>query len=332
MVAGDLVNTASRMQSAAEPGNVLVDEATRTAADAAVAFEDAGDHELKGKAEPVRLWRALRVVANRGGEGRSSGLEAPFVGRERELRIVKDIFHASAEDGRAHIVLVTGSAGLGKSRLSWEFEKYLDGLALTAWWHRGRCPSYGEGVAYWALAEMVRGRSGILENDEADAALATLRRRSSGTFRSRATASGCTHGSPSSSVSRTRASSATTSSPPGVSSSSPSPTKSRRSSSSRTFSGPTRGFSTSSSTSSSGRGPSRSSYSASRDRSSPRNGRRSGRRRAVRSPRSRSSRSPTRRWRSCSRASSPASEELQRPRSAAEPRAFRSTRSRPSEC
>jgi class 3 adenylate cyclase/tetratricopeptide (TPR) repeat protein len=174
MVAGDLVNTASRVQSAAEPGNVLVDEATRTAADAAVAFEDAGDHELKGKAEPVRLWRALRVVANRGGEGRSSGLEAPFVGRERELRIVKDLFHASAEDGRAHIVLVTGSAGLGKSRLSWEFEKYLDGLALTAWWHRGRCPSYGEGVAYWALAEMVRGRSGILENDEADAALATL--------------------------------------------------------------------------------------------------------------------------------------------------------------
>jgi class 3 adenylate cyclase/tetratricopeptide (TPR) repeat protein len=174
MVAGDLVNTASRVQSAAEPGTVLVDEATRTAADAAVAFEEAGEHELKGKTEPVRLWRALRVVANRGGEGRSSGLEAPFVGRERELRIVKDLFHASAEDGRAHIVLVTGSAGIGKSRLSWEFEKYLDGLALTAWWHRGRCPSYGDGVAYWALAEMVRGRAGILENDEVEAALATL--------------------------------------------------------------------------------------------------------------------------------------------------------------
>jgi class 3 adenylate cyclase/tetratricopeptide (TPR) repeat protein len=174
MVAGDLVNTASRVQSAAEPGTVLVDEASRTAADAAIAFEDAGEHELKGKAEPVRLWQALRVVANRGGEGRSSGLEAPFVGRERELRIVKDLFHASAEDGRAHIVLVTGSAGIGKSRLSWEFEKYLDGLALTAWWHRGRCPSYGEGVAYWALAEMIRGRAEILENEDAEEALAKL--------------------------------------------------------------------------------------------------------------------------------------------------------------
>jgi tetratricopeptide (TPR) repeat protein len=174
MVAGDLVNTASRVQSAAEPGTVLVGDATRTAADAAIAFEDAGRHELKGKAEPVRLWRALRVVANRGGEGRSSGLEAPFVGRERELRIVKDLFHACAEDGRAHLVLVTGSAGIGKSRLSWEFEKYLDGLAQTAWWHRGRCPSYGEGVAYWALAEMVRGRAEIVENEEAGSALAKL--------------------------------------------------------------------------------------------------------------------------------------------------------------
>jgi hypothetical protein len=70
MVAGDLVNTASRVQSAAEPGMVLVGDATRRAADAAIAYEDTGEHELKGKAEPMRLWRALRVVANRGG-GRS---------------------------------------------------------------------------------------------------------------------------------------------------------------------------------------------------------------------------------------------------------------------
>jgi Predicted ATPase len=111
----------------------------------------------------MRLWRALRVVANRGGEGRSSGLEAPFVGRERELRVVKDLFQTNAEADRAHLALVTGSAGIGKSRLSWEFEKYVDGLTDTFWWHKGRCLSYGEGVAYWALAEMVRGRAGIVE-------------------------------------------------------------------------------------------------------------------------------------------------------------------------
>ena len=174
MVAGDLVNTASRVQSAAEPGTVLVGESTRGASEAAIAYEDTGEHELKGKTEPMRLFRALRVVANRGGEGRSAGLEAPFVGRERELRVVKDLFQASAEESRAHLVLVAGIGGIGKSRLSWEFEKYVDGLTLTVLWHKGRCPSYGEGVAYWALAEMVRGRAGIVENEHAETAAEKL--------------------------------------------------------------------------------------------------------------------------------------------------------------
>jgi class 3 adenylate cyclase/tetratricopeptide (TPR) repeat protein len=174
MVAGDLVNTASRVQSAAEPGTVLVGETTRGASEAAIAYEDTGEHELKGKTEPMRLFRALRVVANIGGEGRSAGLEAPFVGRERELRVVKDLFQASAEESRAHLVLVTGIGGIGKSRLSWEFEKYVDGLTLDVWWHKGRCPSYGEGIAYWALAEMVRGRAGIVENEDAEAAAEKL--------------------------------------------------------------------------------------------------------------------------------------------------------------
>ncbi len=174
MVAGDLVNTASRIQSAAQPGTVLVGDATRGATEAAIAFEDGGVHELKGKAEPMQVWRAVRVVANRGGEGRSAGLEAPFVGRDRELRIVKDLFQASADERRAHLVLVSGSAGIGKSRLAWEFEKYIDGLTADIWWHRGRCLSYGEGVAYWALAEMVRGRARILESEDAATASAKL--------------------------------------------------------------------------------------------------------------------------------------------------------------
>src|SRR4029077_4294521 len=79
MVAGDLVNTASRIQSVAEPGTVLVGEATRRATDTAVAYEDAGAHELKGKADPVHVWRAVRVIGGRRGALRSEGLEAPFV-------------------------------------------------------------------------------------------------------------------------------------------------------------------------------------------------------------------------------------------------------------
>jgi predicted ATPase/class 3 adenylate cyclase len=165
MVAGDLVNTAARIQAAAEPGSVLVGDATRRTSEGAIVFEEGGEHALKGKVEPVRLHRAVRVTAARGGALRSEGLEAPFVGRERELRLVKELFHASAEQSRPQLVQVTGIAGIGKSRLTWEFFKYIDGLAEPIWWHRGRCLAYGEGVAYWALAEMVRTRAQILEGE-----------------------------------------------------------------------------------------------------------------------------------------------------------------------
>jgi class 3 adenylate cyclase/tetratricopeptide (TPR) repeat protein len=175
MVAGDLVNTASRIQSIADPGSVLVGDATKRAAEAAVTFEDAGSHELKGREEEVHLWRAMRVVAGTRGSLRAAGLEAPFVGRDRELRLVKELFHASGEESRAQLMLISGVAGIGKSRLAWEFEKYIDGLVQDVFWHRGRCLSYGDGVAYWALAEMVRMRCEIAEEDDADSARQKLR-------------------------------------------------------------------------------------------------------------------------------------------------------------
>ena len=165
MVAGDLVNTASRVQSVAEPGSVFVGDATRRAAERTIVFEDAGEHELKGKSEPVRLWRARRVVAGARGQLKATGLEAPFVGRDRELRLIKELFHACADDRKAHLVSITGIAGIGKSRLGWEFYKYFDGIVDTVWWHRGRCLSYGDGVTYWALADMVRMRCRITEDE-----------------------------------------------------------------------------------------------------------------------------------------------------------------------
>jgi len=174
MVAGDLVNTASRVQSVAEPGSVFVGEATRRATESAVVYEDAGRFELKGKEGETPLWRALRVVSGMRGQLKSQGLEAPFVGRERELRQIKDLFHICADEGRAQLLSVTGIAGIGKSRLAWEFYKYLDGLPATTYWHRGRCLAYGEGVTYWALADMVRMRCRIAEDDEPQAAHAKL--------------------------------------------------------------------------------------------------------------------------------------------------------------
>jgi class 3 adenylate cyclase len=174
MVAGDAVNTASRVQAAADPGSVLVDVPTQRLTGSAIAFADAGEHALKGKAEPQRLWRAVRVLSAVGGSQRVDGLEAPLTGRDAELRTIKDLFHAAAERRVPRLVLVSGPAGVGKSRLGWEFEKYVDGLAGSVWWHRGRCLAYGEGVAFWALAEIVRQRLGIAEEDPAEAAAAKL--------------------------------------------------------------------------------------------------------------------------------------------------------------
>ena len=165
IVTGDMVNTTARMQAVAEPGWVLIDGPTRRVTESSIRSVAAGAFELKGKSAAVELHRADRVLANRRGEGRYAGVEPPFVGRQRELRMVKELFHATDTDQRAHLVHVTGRAGLGKTRLSWEFEKYVDGLADVVLWHRGRCLSYGEGVAFWALAEMVRGRARIVEDD-----------------------------------------------------------------------------------------------------------------------------------------------------------------------
>jgi class 3 adenylate cyclase/tetratricopeptide (TPR) repeat protein len=174
MVAGDAVNTAARAQAAAGPGQVLVDGATQRLAGGGVGFAGAEEHALKGKAEPQRLWRATRVLAGVGGSQRVDGLEAALIGRDAELRTVKELFHATAERRLPRLVLVSGPAGVGKSRLGWEFRKYVEGLAGTVRWHRGRCLSYGQGMAFWALAEMVRQRLGIAEEDPSSAAAEKL--------------------------------------------------------------------------------------------------------------------------------------------------------------
>ncbi|MDQ3871449.1 MAG: AAA family ATPase, partial [Chloroflexota bacterium] len=116
---------------------------------------------------PVRAWRALRVVAERGGAGRAEQLEAPFVGRDGELRLIKELLHATGRELRVRLVSILGQAGIGKSRLAWEFRKYVDGLVETVYWHQGRSPAYGQGITFWALGEMVRSRARIAETDDA---------------------------------------------------------------------------------------------------------------------------------------------------------------------
>ena len=166
MVAGDLVNAAARLQSAAAPSTVLVGEATRRASEAAIAYDEHGTLEVKGRTAPLDAWQARRVLAQRGGHGRTEAIEPPFVGRDDEFRLLRDALHATGRDRRIRLVSITGPAGIGKSRLAWELEKYIDGVVEPIYWHRGRSPSYGDGVAFWALGEMVRRRAGLAEADD----------------------------------------------------------------------------------------------------------------------------------------------------------------------
>ena len=250
---------------------------TRRATELTIVYEDAGAHELKGKEEPAQLFRALRVAS---GRARGAQVHRPraAVRRTRPRAATRQgaLPRLAPRSARRISSRSMGIAGIGKSRLAWEFYKYFDGLVDNVYWHRGRCLAYGEGVTYWALADMVRMRARISEDDDdADRALearrdarpSTCSTRTSGVRRAAARAA-CSV-SPRSSP-RT---SATTSSPPGGSSSSGSRTRTPPSSCSRTCSGPTRACSTSSSTCSSGRSRARSSCLPSRVPSSSTSGR-----------------------------------------------------------
>jgi hypothetical protein len=165
MVIGAAVNTASRLQSLAEPGSVLVDNVTRLVTERSIVYDDAGSHFVKGKSLPVHAWRPVRVVAAVGGVGRSL-LERPFVGRAAEMDVLRSAIDRLLEpDAGLGIVTVLGEAGLGKSRLSWELEKYADGLAANMLWYRGQASSFGHGVGFSALADMVRTRARITIDD-----------------------------------------------------------------------------------------------------------------------------------------------------------------------
>jgi class 3 adenylate cyclase len=175
LVVGDMVNTASRLQSIAEPGTVLVGESTVELTRAAIHYESAGVHEVKGKTEPVAAWQAMGLAAGIGGKERSDLIEPPFTGRDHELRLLKDQFNVAKAEHRARLVSIIGEAGIGKTRLAWELKKHVDGMVDTTYWHEGRSPSYGDGLTFWALGEMIRFRAGIAESDDDHKARTKLR-------------------------------------------------------------------------------------------------------------------------------------------------------------
>ena len=157
LVAGDLVNVASRLQGRASSGGVLVDEATRLLAPDAATYEAVGDLELKGRSSPVtaHLARAREGKPAAPSRGTHGG---PFVGRDRELQELLELQEGVARDRRGRLVSVTGIAGIGKSRLAFELYRALDARTDPVAWHSGRAPAYGEGITFAAVAEMVRHR------------------------------------------------------------------------------------------------------------------------------------------------------------------------------
>jgi class 3 adenylate cyclase/tetratricopeptide (TPR) repeat protein len=171
MVAGDVVNTASRLQSAAPVGGVLVGRETYTTTRDAIEYESAAPVDAKGKAEPVEAWLAVRPL-HAVGERRQSG---DLVGRARELEVLRGTWERAAAESVPHLVTVLGPAGIGKTRLAQEFEEIVAELGGRS--VRGRCLPYRETSAYFAFATQVKQLCGIFESDSSEVGLEKLRER-----------------------------------------------------------------------------------------------------------------------------------------------------------
>jgi class 3 adenylate cyclase/tetratricopeptide (TPR) repeat protein len=173
MAAGDVVNAAARLQTAAPVNGILVGETTYRATRNAIEYREAEAVEAKGKQERVHAWEAVEA---RAGFGVDVPLEArtPLVGRERELDVLRDALGRARAERSPQLVTLVGVPGIGKSRLLYELSRIVDAEPDLISWRQGRSLPYGEGVSFWALAEMVKAQAGILETDSAEDAEAKL--------------------------------------------------------------------------------------------------------------------------------------------------------------
>jgi len=168
-VTGDAVNTAARLETAADPGEILIGDGTHRLVRDAVRVEPVEPLALKGKAEPVPAHRLLEVVSET--EQAHRALVSAMVGRDRELEDLTRAFARAAEDRSCLLFTVLGAAGEGKSRLVEEFLTTLNGSASVV---TGRCLPYGEGITYWPVAEAVRGALGVQAFDPPEEVIARL--------------------------------------------------------------------------------------------------------------------------------------------------------------
>src|SRR5919109_5437267 len=172
-VTGDAVNVAARLEQAADPGRILAGERTVAAASGAFEFDEPTAIEAKGKPEGIvarRLVCALSLIRPRG----VSGLAPAFVAREQELELLCRAYRAAVEERRPRLAIILGDAGVGKTRLVRELWQRVPEQQPEPLRRTGRCLSYGAGIAYWALGEVLKEHLGLLESDPPKLALARL--------------------------------------------------------------------------------------------------------------------------------------------------------------
>jgi class 3 adenylate cyclase/tetratricopeptide (TPR) repeat protein len=173
-IVGDVVNTASRLESIAPVGAVVVGEATHRATELMIDYQELDAVEVKGKADPLPIWRAIEP-RGRYGIDAAVRTNTPFLGRESEMKLMADTFRRVVDDGVLQLVTIAAPPGVGKSRLVNEFWQWADDQPDIVWWRQGRCLPYGEGISFWALGEIVKGQAGIRESDDASTATEKLR-------------------------------------------------------------------------------------------------------------------------------------------------------------
>jgi class 3 adenylate cyclase/tetratricopeptide (TPR) repeat protein len=172
MVSGDAVNVAARLQQHAKPGEILIGHRTQAATSRTISYQTHEDVEAKGKRAPLHAWVAVSAVAKPDfGQRGITGLAAPLIGRNEELTILSALAARVERERAPQLVTLFGQAGVGKSRLVAELVERLPAARVL----KGRCLPYGEGIAYWPLAEVAKAQAGILDTDSADIALDKLR-------------------------------------------------------------------------------------------------------------------------------------------------------------
>jgi DNA-binding SARP family transcriptional activator/class 3 adenylate cyclase/tetratricopeptide (TPR) repeat protein len=172
-ITGALTTSAARLQQAAQPGTVLVDEATYQATSHAVTYQRGKTIRVGGTARPQPSWQVTEARSAVGVE-LAQQPPTPFIGRQDELDLLKRIHARAVRESTVQLVIITGEPGVGKSRLVREFAAFLDAQEELVSWRQGRCLPYGEGISFWALGEVVKAEAGILESDDPQTATAKL--------------------------------------------------------------------------------------------------------------------------------------------------------------